>query len=321
MNELDSSKLASWLSLTPQEFGVLSCVFRLQDGRVDVSPHAIQEEYKSSTGRLIQKPNLFTVLKGLRARGFLERVGRGDYAVDVQGVKSVLAERACALEVEASEFKRASQKVDVFFRKSSKIQERPFVRFLAPSDWSRTVARSLRGASQYFSTTSFPNLSFDPKVASCVGRPEYVDVLWERCVIRGDVSVTYLTDLNVEYLHDFVSSAYQDTEVSQKVCLSVLDQLQSHIEETEKLKVYFWDEPLYFDLHMPVSDTPREYFTHLRGLRSEILGVVHVRSQDAAEASKALFLELAERGTLLEGSAGRKIINKTKKKVREYVLE
>lgn len=302
------------LGLTLQQFDILSCISRIEvDGGVP-SPKKIGERYHRDFQRIIQKPNLFTILKYLKTRGLIENKVKGSYSINHDGIKRCLEDSRASYLEKAREVTNLQEDVWKLFPVDHKTKK-PEVTYLEKNQFSEKIHSQLSKAQKYYSTTSFPNLCFNPEVASAISRPDYVRVLWDRAVVDGVLGVTYLTDLNPEYLFNYVSRAYPERDDAVNQCLQAVSQLESHVKNHENIQVYYQDTPLYLDIHMPVKTQPTEFFSHLRGLRSELLGVIYVKSEDAAKATKELFTKQAERALLLTKKNVKKRLGITRKEL------
>ncbi len=316
--DLNNQKIAGWLGLTSQQFDILQCIHFLQlEDRV-ASPKNIQAEFKRRNKKHLQKPNLFNIIKILRQKKLIKKSGFGEYVIEFEGIKKALADHEGRLTDELDKFQTISKKTEEYFSSAAREFERPHVSYLEPHQFSERINKALQKASVYYSTTSFPNISFNPEVAYAIKRPEYVKILWERGIIKKKLKINYLTDMNVEYLFNYVSKAYNEPETAYKICLDSINQLNTHIDTHDNLEIMYQETPLYLDIHMPIIRSPKEFYSHMRGLRSEILGVIYVRSRDSAEATKKLFQEVSGRGTLLKEKTKDKIIKKTREKLKQH---
>lgn len=318
---MDYKKVSDGLGLTPQQFDILQCIYGIQVDGHKASPKAIQADYRKHSGKYLMKPNLFNLLRLLKGKGYIVQANFGEYNVDIKSISESLKAREVSLSSELDDFKILSANVEDYFTKAASQYERPYVTYLELDYFSKNISKALQTATTYYSTTSYPNLTFNPDVASAIKRPEYVRVLWERAIVKKELVVKYLTDLNMEYLFNYVSKAHQNEETAGKICLDVLNQLQAHVESHDNLEIFYQDTPLYLDIHMPENLTPKEFYSHLRGLRSEIRGVVYVKSRDAAQATKKLFLEMLERGQRIEGPRGKRIISSKRKELKQRLEE
>jgi hypothetical protein len=314
---LDVQNVGKLLGLTPQQFDILQCVYRLQVDDLQASPKAIQADYRKHTDKHLMKPNLFNILRILKGKAFIMQESYGTYNINFEAVNEAIKAEEERLRSELDGFQSIASRTEEYFRKVVTQHERPYVTYLEPHEFSKNISKSLQTATTYYSTTSFPNITFNPEVASAIKRPEYVNVLWVRGIIKQELTVKYLTDLNIEYLFNYVSKAYPDKDTSYRVCLDALNQLKAHIDGHENLEVYYQSTPLYLDIHMPENQTPKEFYSHLRGLRSEIRGVVYVKSRDAAHATKKLFQEMLDRCDRLQGAKGKRVISAKRKELKQ----
>jgi hypothetical protein len=315
--DFDVLKAASWLTITPQQFEILHCIYRLREDGSTSSPKEIQKEYKRFSGKYLMKPNLFNILRILKGKNYIKSEGYGGYIIHFEGLREGLNSRGITLEKELTTFKSASSRIEEYFRKSSRIFEKPIVLFLEPNEWSKNITSSLRIATKYYSTTSFPNIALNQEVAAAISRPDYINILWERGVVKRDLTVQYLTDFNIEYLFNLVSKAYSNPKMAYKICLDSINQIQTHMDTHKNIQIYYQTSPLLFDLHMPENVIPLEFYSHIKGIHSENLGVVYLKSRDAAEATKQLFLDMITHGQLISGKKGNHILNLVRRRLKE----
>ena len=313
-----NSKIAPWLSLTPQEFDILSCVFRLQAGGVRASPQEVQSEYKMCLGKYLAKPNLFHILKILMNRGFLLRVGRGEYGVDFDGLEAFIDTRSGEIQREYREFESLSSDVREYFKKSGIVDSRPVVEYLDYDVFFRRVSNSIKSAEKYFSTGKFPNILYPIDILNGIGRDSFGSVLHDR-FFGEKLEVNYITGLDLDNPYSHGLNIFGDVSKAYKVAENVIDRLEIYTERHDNLKVYYLEEPYGLDIIIPDSTKNEDCYMFIRDERMDILGGIYIKSPETKERAKKTFQNICASATLVRGKPGEKIIKKLRRKLKtEY---
>ena len=315
MAKIEDIDAPSILGITDQQLNLLKTVYKLSSKNKAATPKEIELTYAKDFGGGIQKSNLFRQMKILQDKDFLTREGEANYKLNLEGLKKTLDQRKTEYQQKITHYEQLSNELEEYFKQATARPEQPIVEYFENKYFSLRMLKCLEKATTYYSTTSFPNITYGYGISENIDRREYVDVLNRRALISKNLSLYYLTDFNVDYLYNHVSKSLSDPEKCYRQCWALIDQLEEIVEKYDNIKIGYQSTHLFLDLHLPEAHEPIEYFSHVRGERSELLGVLYIRSPQISKQSKELFLSLFERAERVKGDNTKKILNKVKKEL------
>ncbi len=308
--DLDVCRVADGLGLTRQQFDILQCVYRLQSDGVKASPKRVQEEYRKLSGKHLMKANLFKVLKVLRDKGHLVRSGYGAYVINFEGVKNSLDRRRMEYEKGLGDFNELAGEVEGYFLRLAEETRVPRVEYLKYEPFFEDVTEKLQKAKSYYITSKFPGIAYTLAPYANIGRGEYVETLWNRCLEKRDLQVDYLTCLDPEYPYTHSMKLHGNKNKALRECETVFSKLQNQVSNYENLNVYYLKNPYGLDIILPVKDKPEDVYFFIRNAHMDVSGGIHVKSRDIASRAQETFHALCTHATLLKDNQGNQIIDK-----------
>ncbi|MFH1403989.1 MAG: hypothetical protein ABIH11_06960 [Candidatus Altiarchaeota archaeon] len=310
----EARELHKWLDLTQQQLDIVKIIYKIRQTPGKSTPNDIGKEYKRIHGKPILKPNLFTILKLLQKRGIVEKVGQADYSVDIDGLRDTLGKKRRYLEKQQTEFDKACQDTDEYFRKLTWQMDRPIVEYLDHDELYGKMAELLQDSEVFYSVANFPMISYTQKLNHGLAREPYTEALWNRCVKKEDLEVKYLTDLNVDYLFNHAFRVYGDPKLAYRECNTVINQLENQVESNKKLDVRYMEDPHGLDtgIFKRIGREPDEFMLFVRDEHEDITGGLHVKSLDTARNALKMFNRGFEYADRLSGEAGKSIINRVR---------
>ena len=313
---MDIRKLGLWLGLTPQEFDILQCIYRLQLDGVQASPKVIQNKYRRRHGKILEKANLFKIARRLISLGYVVKKGRAEYILDFDGVQTGLDRKKSEYVETLDEFEELTGKLHEKFKKIVGQQSKPIIKYFNQIEYMQHVSKKLLTAKKYFITSKFPGIAYTYGPYSMIDRQKYYNVLLDRCMHKRDLDVNYLTSLDLDYPYSHSLKFYNgNTEKAKKECNVILDNLQNIMEEYDNIKIYTVDNPYGLDIILPENTHPEDLYLFIRNPKMDVIGGIYIKNQDLATKSKETFQTICKNATPLTGATGKRIISKTRKKI------
>ena len=311
---MDIRKLGFWLGLTPQEFDILQCIYRLQlDGYVS-SAKDLQNKYRRRHGKILEKANLFKILKKLKKEGLVFQPAHGQYALDFEGIKSSLKIKRVEYEQTLTEFDELNSEVEAQMKKAVYNFQTPKVEFLDHDKMYARLTELVPKATTYYVVGKFPKISYTTDVSEKIGRCAYLQKIYDGTFVKNKLNLLYVTHLDVDYLYRHALKQYENPKTAYDESLHIIGRLKRQIETTEKMQVYYVENLFGLDLVLPENKTPLESFHYIRDNKKEIMGAIYIKSQDIASKAKEMYLRECENGINLNTNKGKKIL---KQKTRE----
>ena len=316
MPKLESIDAPSVLGITEQQLNLLKIVYKLTSKNKVATPREIELSYAKDHAGEIQTSNLFRQLKNLLDKQFLTREGEANYKLNFEGIKKTLDTRKQEYHTKLQQYEQLTNQLEEYFRQVTTTAEKPVVEYFENRYFSERMLKALEKATAYYSTTSFPNITYGFGIADTIGRRSYVEVLNKRALLDKNLDLYYLTDLNVEYLYNHINKKIPDHQKCHRHCVTIIDQLEGIIADYDNINISYQQTPLYLDVHIPESrDEPLEYFSHVRGSRSELLGVLYIKSHEIARQNKELFMSLFGEGVKLTRDNSKNVFEKVREEL------
>ncbi|MBN2518327.1 MAG: hypothetical protein JXB14_05760 [Candidatus Altiarchaeota archaeon] len=312
MAEPNTGKISRWLDVTPQQFDILETIFRLQKQGAKATPKSIvEEDAKVREGPKIQKSNLFTQLKILRNRGFIRREEKASYALDIRGVKKKLGKASKRLDEEMREFRVAYAQTEEYFKDLTSDQNRITVEFCEYDQMYERTADILKNAEECFLTGVFPRILYpnSPCLMQTPGVRRYAETLWDLCIRRKTLRVSYLTRMDVEYLFKRLYETYNNPKLAYEEAKIILNNFEAIMDSESKLLVCFVDSPYGVDMIIPQDAGADEFFLMIRDKSDRGIGAVYIRSSDLAKRFKHIFAEECKKSIKMRGPEGKKVLD------------
>lgn len=325
MDELEISDFSRWLNTTEQQTDILKTIYRLQHRNRNPSPKNIEEEYYATHNKRMQKPNLFHILRQLIEKDLVVKEGQARYGVNLEGLRSALKARERVMEAELKQFKSVCAEADEHLMRASLKPLQPVMRYYDYAQRTDKLIQSLRDAKKFYVIGVFPNICLTYPIAQKLKKESYIEFLRKRCFKDKELSISWVSYMDTEQLFRYALMLHGKRGLAVQECESVLNQLQSFLETYDNLEVYFLDRPvspLYLKLQLIERERPDEFFLNvisLKELESNYFsrGYLYVKSREAAEYMKTMFLRSMEETTPLRGKKGDKVIGKLKEEIKE----
>jgi len=320
MDELSIPELAKYIGITQQQAEVLTTIQKLENTGEQTSAKNIDEKYRTTHNKIIQKPNLFHIIAQLKEKGLVKHERTAEYQSNLDGIKKALEKEKKTREAEARRFNWLYERTEAVLKKTSH-REIPQIRYCSYRERYTLLAKSLKTADTYYTIGKTPNICLTYTVAEKLGKDEYVNTLKEMCFKEG-LTVIQLTDLNPKQLISYCVRALGDREKARREAHLILDQLESQIASYENLKIYTLNTPIH-PLHLKIQlierDKPAEFFLNLvtQGRDEEVAerGYLHIKSREAAAYAKEMIEETLTETTLLNEKNVKKTIREVKKAI------
>jgi len=288
MEEFNFDTLASWLETTEQQFQVIKTIYKLESKNEESKPRDISKEYARQHNKVIQKPNLFIILKTLAQKELIQKDASSNYKINYAGIRQTLGRNQERLQKEREEFQKAYSKTEEYFKKHIQTS-RPSVDYYEQNELYSELIKSIGNSSELHIFASFPNTAYTYNLASGINRLEYVEALWKKCFKEKQLEISYLTTLDVDYLFNQAFRALEEPKRAFKECEIVLQQLENQMSSHSKIKIRVADEQKGMDVCIPIRDKPAELYLFIKDEHKEILGGIKIRSPETAMQAENMF--------------------------------
>jgi hypothetical protein len=283
--------IGKWLGITHQQLNIMEALLHLQRSNEDTSPKSIiQTDANLRKGAKIQKSNFFAQLKNLRNRGYVKKQGEASYAVDFDAIHHALDLAQYRADEERTELKKAREETERYF-KSMIVPDKPIVSFLESDQTYGRIAEMMRTCSHFMCTGIFPRILYAHSL-SLIHRPgtqKYAQIMWERCIKDREMEATYLTNFDIPYLFQKLLIDYNNPTLVYEEIRSILNGLESLLEQNPLLNIIYIDSPSGLDAMIPYSKDSTEFFLITRDESKNIIGSVYLNSPDLLVRFKKLF--------------------------------
>lgn len=313
--EIKSEQLAKWLNVTEQQNQVLQSIYSLESTGVEATPKNILASYSRAYGKEIQSNNLFTIIKILADEGLIVKKGKARYSVNLDSIRERLVESSRTQEKELEKVNRLIKNLSEYYKSAAR-DVKPQMTFYSSDELFNKIAEVVKNATVCYVTGRFPKIILSRPVAHRLWLDRYVDVLQDRCLVKKELQVVYLTQLDTEHIYNQFLYIYGDPKIAVREMETTLDNLLDNAMSNENFKVYYLPNPM--GVYMSVIEKqgePTDVFLFLQS--KENVNGIHLKSREMAIQAKKSFLMALERATPLKGSKGGKIINAVKKILRE----
>lgn len=317
--EFDFLKTGQWLSLTEQQFQILAAIHKLELRNEKTSPQDIVREYRKISDKLIQKPNLFTIIKTLSEKKLVKKTGQAAYSINFEGIRDTLTHARAGKQEELRQLTAALQETEEYFRTYLKPREQPRVEYLDNQALYAKLSEEILNSTTFSIVANFPSIAYTYTIHSRLGREKYVQNMLEKTVKKQELRLCYLTDLDVDYLFNHAFMALGDPSKAYTESMLVLDQLASLIQSTPKIDVRFHEDPHGLDFAIPEKkmDEPESFIVFTRDEHRNIMGGVHVKASEPAKQAKQVFNRLFSYAEKLDDKSAGKKIQEIKQKLQE----
>ncbi|MCD6523303.1 MAG: hypothetical protein J7K68_06215 [Candidatus Diapherotrites archaeon] len=283
------TSISKWLGITEQQLEIIKAVQKLQLNNEKTTPKRIEEQYKKTTGKHIQKPNLFNQLRTLVEKGILSRTDSAEYIISYNNIKYEILKTKQILSDEIKEIEKANLDIESFMRKISSTPLRPILRYYNESEFYDELAKLIQSADAFYCTTKFPAVTFASIINE--GGWDYYKVLYKRAIIDKDLEVFYLTDFTVKNLLHFVKMLRK-----KDAARPIVTRLSNVLKECPNIHINYVPNMYGMDIAMPEQGFPKTFFVMIRDSDMYTTGGLYIDSPEIATDVKGLFLRNFEKG-------------------------
>ena len=203
----------------------------------------IEKQYLTDYDTVPQKSNLFTQLRYLISRGFVQKEGYKSYSVNFETIYSVLDKARAEKVTELEQFNKISLDIEDYFRKAALQTMKPQVTYYNYAALYEHVTKSLKHADCFSTTLDFPDMCYSYGLSYGLKISQYVQIIWERCFKKKTLEVLCLTNLNIDYLFNHAFRLYGNPWIACDECQIALDQLLIMIENCDNFDLRYLKNP------------------------------------------------------------------------------
>jgi hypothetical protein len=312
---VDEDRFRRWLNLTPQQFDIVTAIYRLRNRGLRPTPKAIQGEYLSSQGKSIIKPNLFNLLRELQSRKVLVRPAPAEYAIDQDGVRAALESSKRRLSEDMQELERTHSQTEQLFKDITYKREHPDVNIIEGQKMWATLAKMLDCSEEFNIAEDFPTIAYTPEIAAANGREPYWEAL-RRAQSGRRIRLNITTPLNTDTLFLHAFRAYEDPRTAYRETNALLGRLQTVAETAKNIDIRFTEAPLGLDLAASKSKEPSEFAVLTRDEHNQISGAIHIRSHKSAASAQRTLSEAHQAATPLKSPQGAAKMSRVRHQMR-----
>jgi hypothetical protein len=314
--DVKQEQLAKWLGITEQQNQILQTIYRLESAGTETSPTNILTEYSRTYGKRIQSNNLFTIIRKLAEEGLIKKKEKARYAINTEGMRDRLTQKSMEQKKELLKVDEVIKNLDQYY-KAAAADIKPEMTFYGTRELFNKTAEALRNATVYYATTRMPNIAFTRPIAHKLGVDRYIDVQHEKCFVKKDLKIVYITQLMTGHLYKNALEIYGKPELAVREVEMMLDHLWNNILSNENIEAYYL--PNLLGLYMTVIEKHGDPTEAVLFLQSENhVNGIYLKSREIAYQARKSFLNGLENATPLTGATGRKLIRDVKKRVREH---
>jgi len=311
------TQIRKWLDLTDQQFDILRVIMNLESKKEPTNAKNINRAYETYNPKGIQTSNLYTILKILKENNFIARKSPGHYTVSYRGIRDKLGEVKKIRMEEEKEFEKLYIRTREFLRDKILEPSETSVKYYDNRGLNELLTKSLLVSTTYYSTDRFPNIALSSSWPSKDLKKQYVGLLYERGVVKKELDIYYLSDLNIKRYYDYMLEFYKNKEFVLNECIKMVDELGDILETNDNIRVGLIDDIYVMDVHLPEQEEPVEYISHVYDSNSRTIGGIHIKSPEAASYVKQYFLKKFYSSKKLEGKNMRRTLNQVKKALKD----
>ncbi len=293
--------LANWLDITGQQLSILSIINALKKDEKKASPKNISLEFKKKEGKSIQKSNLFTQIKALMEKDFIEKAGKADYKIVPEAIKSALVEKERTLKEEAESISGLYESLEDYFADIVRDKNEQLVEYLDYESLFDILERKLRYAKEYYIVAKFPGIAYTYTTYSKIKRGKYLETMSRRCFDTKELKITYITQLGLDYPFEHSMRLYGDSKAAYRECEIIIKQLENQVKNYDNLDIRYLKHPFGFDVVIPVINDVNEFFLFIRDEKEFVVGGIHIKSPKTARKAYERFVMECEDAKRMKG--------------------
>jgi len=286
MNHIDFREAG----MTQQQSDIIHSAIAAKAKGLKCSPAEIQNFYEKSTGKIIQRSNLFTQLKILSGASFLTKQN-GEYFVNVSALLKSIENRKTGLAEKMERLDEQIKEIEKIKSESSLRQALPVLQYISPEKYFNIIAGQMKDAETIFVNSVYPWISLGYPLAEATGALDYCVQIRRLCE-KNELEVNYLSSFNCEYLAGIaLRAAKGDRKIALRECLKALENMRSQLKLHENLKIKFIPKglDLHFIILKPKGGGPHSIYFYIYTGHGEIASGVVINSIDMAKGLCKIF--------------------------------
>lgn len=313
--DITQEELTKWLEITEQQNQVLQTIYGLELVNIETTPKNILEKYARTYKREIQSNNLFTIIKKLTDDNLILKKEKARYGVNTEGIRERIIESKQQQEKELERMGGLIKDIDKYY-KSAALDAKPETTFYDSRELFNKTADALKNATTYYVTSRIPTMTFSRPLLHRIWSEKYADVIQDRCFVKKDLKVVYITQLRTDDVYKNALEIYGKPELAVREVETILDRVLDSTLSNENFEVYYLPNPvgLYISI-IEKQEEPTELFLFLQS--EENVSGIYLKSREIASHAKKSFLNGIEKATPLASARGKKLVNAAKKQLRE----
>ena len=278
-------KLKQWLNLTNQQYFILTAIYGLQQSS-NSKPKDIEVKYREISGKLMQKTNLFGLLKLLLDRRYIIKDEKMNYRLNINAIKEKLELEKRRIKTQAEEISSCLESpnnlLNILDRDN---KDSIYVNLIEMKEFYDKISTKLNLSEEYYNISRFPSLFFTESMSKRIHRNKYIDVLRKECFFRKRLKISYLTNLDISRVYNHSLKILNDRKQALRETELVIQNFSSTVESNEKLFIYYSEIKPDWEFVIPYADIPRELFLILRSkdATDDSNGILHIISKDVSE--------------------------------------
>ncbi|MBI4095657.1 MAG: hypothetical protein HY438_02240 [DPANN group archaeon] len=303
------TEIQKLLGLTEQQLDILKGIDRTSTlGKS--RPKDIEQAYKTLTGKLIQKSNMFAQLRELQLGEFVIKTN-SFYYVNKNKIKQVLLEKKKILGNEVSKCEALTKNIDNFFKSGS---EPTILRCLNKEQLFEHNLKVLRDAEILCKIGDMPNVLQSDIYKQNLGSHEYSRILIEKCS-KGQFTAKYIVSLRPEKTFLRLFSKIKDKKRTYELTAICYDNLIKLLTIPNLQFRYLSIE--FGTFNLAIGPTMASLQLPLRTSVYELAGGIIIENKDICESYNTMFDKLYESAQPINIQLVKKIARKNLKELRD----
>ncbi len=312
----DIDKLRDWVDITQQQFDIFKVIYQLGKKGTKVTIPNIEDEYLMEFSLKLLRPNLHSILRVLLGKGMITRGSRGEYEVNYRGITMLLNKSETGIKEKLDELRRFKSEYIENMRNLPLSSQIPVTVLNYPTCYE-ILSKLLLTANRYYCINRFPGICYTNALSHAIKRGDYGGVLTERCLVKKELKVTYLSYLDIYRPFSQAVDVYKNVDRAYKECLLMIDQLENQIQDIDNLELRYLEQPSEWYTQFVF---PEDVFIMIR-IRGETKTILHVKSEDVGRHAYSIFQEKIRYSERVTPSNSEKYIEKIKTDLKKIVAD
>jgi hypothetical protein len=279
-------RVREWIDITQQQFDVFKVIYQLGKRGTKVTILNIEDEYLLEFNLKLQRPNLHSVLRVLLSKGIITRSSRGEYRINYRGITLLLNKSETDMKEKLYGLRKFKSEY-VENMKNLPISSQIPVTVLDYPTYYEILSKILLTADRYYCMNRFPGICYTHLLSNAIKRGQYGGVLTERCLVKKELKITYLSYLDIGGPFYQAMNVYKNIEAAYKECLLIINQLENQIQNTETLELRCLEQPSEWYTQFVF---PEDVFIMIK-IGGETKIILHLKSEDVGKHAYSIFQE------------------------------